>query len=411
MKLSITFIHAADLHLGRVFAGLRHLPDAIYEKVLESGFQALENLIQTAIDHRVDFVLFAGDIFDSNTVSLRTYIRFREQMEKLKQHGIFAFICHGNHDPFEEHKQMIEWPENVTTFTEETVKCEAFTAKSGEIVHIYGFSYTKKQVMENKSGEFQKSGDAHFHIAMMHGNVEGQTEHDPYAPFSIHELIDKEFDYWALGHIHKRQILSMNPPIVYPGNIQGMNKKELGEKGCMLVTLTENEQASIAFIPTASIIWMEEAIDITNVGTWNELIENIEELKERHRKQNTFLLIRIIGSGKIHGHLQDRVEIEDLMWALNEKERAQETFVWIVDINVETTRSWDRDELRKRQDFIGELIQTLEHYSDFDDALKPLFNNRRIRTFLHAFSEEEKRLLLEKAEQLLLTKLLEEEKM
>src|SRR5690606_6852018 len=169
--MPVTFIHAADLHLGRVFAGLRHLPETIYEKVLKSGFQALENVISAAIDYNVDFVLFAGDIFDSNSVSLRTYIRFREQMETLKKHGIHVFICHGNHDPLEQKAQLVKWPDNVTVFPDETVAYKSFTTKSGELVHIYGFSYTKKQVLENKSREFQKSGDAHFHIAMLHGNV------------------------------------------------------------------------------------------------------------------------------------------------------------------------------------------------------------------------------------------------
>lgn len=404
--MSVTFIHAADLHLGRVYTGLRHLPESIYERVVESGFHALENLISAAIEHRVDFVLFVGDIFDSNSVSLRTYIRFREQMERLNKHGIHVFICHGNHDPIEKKTPMIKWPENVTVFTNENVEQKAFTTKSGEVVHIYGFSYTRKQITENKSEEFQKSGNAHFHIAMLHGNVEGQTEHDPYAPFSVRDLMDKEFDYWALGHIHKRQVLSSNPPIVYSGNIQGMNRKELDEKGCMLVTLSQTENASLTFVPTATIIWREEVIDITNVETWNEMFERIDGLKEQLRTKNTLLLIRFIGYGKIHERLQSRHELEDLIWALNEHEQDQSTFVWIVDMLVHTVKNWDRNVLRKRQDFIGELLKTSEQYDDFDEALKPLFSNRQVRTFLQAFSKEEKQTLLEKAEQLILTELM-----
>lgn len=405
--MSVTFIHAADLHLGRAFAGLKNLPEPIYSKVLESGFQALENLIAAAIEHKADFVLFVGDIFDSNLVSLRTYIRFREQLEKLNKHGIQVFMCHGNHDPLE-NDHMIKWPDNVSVFQDETVSKKALTTKSGEIVHIYGFSYTKKQVTENKSNQFQKNGDAHFHIAMLHGNAEGQTEHDPYAPFSVQELVDKDFDYWALGHIHKRQILSTNPPIVYSGNIQGMNKKELGEKGCMLVTLSKYEDASLTFVPTAPIIWREEAIDITNVETWDEAVAKIETLKERLRTENTFLLLRFEGYGKIHDYLQERNKLEDLILTLNECESDREKFVWIVDIFVHTTRNWDRDELIERQDFIGELMRTIDQYADFNEALQPLFNNRRVRTFLEVLTQEEKHLLLEKAEQLLLTKLLNE---
>lgn len=405
--MSVTFIHAADLHLGRAFAGLKNLPGPVYSKVLESGFQSLENIVEAAIQNDADFVLFVGDIFDSNLVSFRTYIRFRKQLEKLNEYGIQVFICHGNHDPLE-NSHFFKWPDNVTVFQDETVSQKALTTKSGEIVHIYGFSYTKKQLTENKSNQFQKSGNAHFHIAMLHGNAEGQTEHDPYAPFSVRELIEKDFDYWALGHIHKRQILSTAPPIVYPGNIQGMNKKELGEKGCMLVTLSQSEGASLAFVPTAPIIWREEAIDITNVETWDEAVAKIEMLKDRLRTKNTFLLLRFEGYGKIHERLQERRELDDLILTLNECESDRQLFVWIVDMLVHTTRNWDRDELLKRQDFIGELMKTIEQYADFNEALQPLFNNRRVRTFLQAFTQEEKQMIKEKAEQLLLTKLLKE---
>lgn len=409
MEMSISFIHTADLHLGRVFTGLRDLPESIYERVVESGFYALEKLISAAIDHDVDFVLFVGDIFDSNVVSLRTYLRFQKQLERLKRHHIHALISYGNHDPLEDQPRMIRWPDNVTEFSNESVVRKAITAKSGEVVHIYGFSYMKKKVVKNKSGEYSKSGDANYHIAMLHGNVEGQTEHDPYAPFSIQQLLEKEFDYWALGHIHKHQVLASNPPIVYPGNIQGMHRKELGEKGCMLVTLSNEKQAELTFIPTAHIIWREEEIDITNVDSLDTLFVRIAQRKEQLRKKPTFVHLRFVGSGMIHEHLQSRNQLEDLLWAINEHESGEKTFVWIVDVSVHTTSEWKREELRNRPDFLGELIQTIDTYDEFDKALQPLFKNRFARAFINAFNEEEKQAILENAERILLTQFMKEQ--
>lgn len=81
-----------------------------------------------------------------------------------------------------------------------------------------------------------------FHIGMLHGSVEGDAEHNRYAPFQIRELKEKQFDYWALGHIHKREILSEEPYIIYSGNIQGRHRKETGERVRTLLNLRNKER-------------------------------------------------------------------------------------------------------------------------------------------------------------------------
>src|SRR5690606_24082540 len=48
-------------------------------------------------------------------------------------------------------------------------------------------------------------------------------------------LIDKRYDYWALGHVHEREVLHENPWIVFPGNLQARHMKETGPKGATLV--------------------------------------------------------------------------------------------------------------------------------------------------------------------------------
>ncbi len=406
--MSISFIHSADLHLGRGFAGLRELPENIYKRVVESADRSLERLVSIAIEQDVDFVLFVGDVFDSNDVSLRTHYRFRKQMERLKRHCIHVFLCYGNHDPIAGKNHFFQWPDNVTVFNNETVSVEAYTTKKGHVVNIYGFSYAKKAIEMDKSEEFIKTGSGDFHIAMLHGHADGQTGHDPYAPFSVRKLKEKGFDYWALGHIHKRQTLADEPPIVYPGNIQGMHRKELGEKGCVLATLSKVDPPSITFVPTADIVWREEQIDITGVQTFDDLLENIKQRKERHRKKNTFVHVRFVGSGVLNERLQSFEERDDLLWAANDEEDARDPFVWIVGMSVHTTGGWNREALRNRSDIVGELIQAIDRYDDFDEAFEPLFKNRHARSFVQAFSEKEKQALLENAERLLLTQIMKE---
>lgn len=92
-----------------------------------------------------------------------------------------------------------------------------------------------------------------WHIGMLHGAVR-QSQDNHYAPFTIDELIAKNYDYWALGHIHKHQFLNEKPPIVYSGNPQGRHKNEAGQHGYYLVESQGNKLVP-QFKPVAEIEW------------------------------------------------------------------------------------------------------------------------------------------------------------
>lgn len=236
----VKFIHAADLHLDSPFKGMEmNVAQSVWERMKQSTFESFERIVDKAIQERVDFVLLAGDLYDAETRSLRAQVFVREQMKRLSQYDIPVFIIHGNHDHLGGSWAAIEFPENVHVFTEPYVEEKSFY-KNGELLaSIYGFSYLQQAVTDNMTAQYTKMSDAPFHIGMLHGSVEGDAEHNRYAPFQIRELKEKQFDYWALGHIHKREILSEEPYIIYPGNIQGRHRKETGEKGAYLIELTK----------------------------------------------------------------------------------------------------------------------------------------------------------------------------
>lgn len=60
-----------------------------------------------------------------------------------------------------------------------------------------------------------------YHIGIYHGDVQDAN----FAPFSVSELKSKNYDYWALGHIHQPTQLSAE--MIYPGTPQGHTKKNL----------------------------------------------------------------------------------------------------------------------------------------------------------------------------------------
>ena len=405
--MDISFIHTADLHLGKAFSGLNHLPDRIFHLLQDSVYRSLERIIDAAIGHRVDFVLFVGDLFDEPGGSLKAQIRLKKQLEKLVGRGIQAYICHGNHDPFHS-ETAVSLPDGVYVFEKEEVVNVPFFKQGQAAAMIYGFSYERSEMFSNKGDEYVITGDACYHIAMLHGQANGYGDHHPYAPFSVSELVKKNFDYWALGHVHKRAVLAEHPPVVYPGNIQGMNIKESGPKGCMLVKLA-GKNADMSFISTADIVWEEANVSITGLTSIDSLIGELETMKETVRKSglHTFLRIRLEGHGELHERLQSQDMITDLLEYMQEEEDDREPFVWTVGIDVNTKGNWDRQALIQQPHFIGELLKVIDHY-DGREALEPLTNHRVARRFLDPFSHAEIEDMVKKAESLLLTGLFKE---
>src|SRR5690625_6351761 len=118
---TISFIHAADLHLDSPFQGLTFLPESLFEKVRQSTFNAFNRLIQTAINKKVDFILLVGDLFDNEKQSLKAQVYLRKAFEKLDQHGIDVYLSYGNHDYMNGNKHRITYPKNVHIFPNDTV--------------------------------------------------------------------------------------------------------------------------------------------------------------------------------------------------------------------------------------------------------------------------------------------------
>jgi len=100
---------------------------------------------------------------------------------------------------------------------------------------------------------------------MLHTCAAGREGHEPYAPCKVEDLQLKGYDYWALGHVHQREVLSDDPLIIFPGNTQGRNIRETGAKGCMLVAVDEKGRPTADFRPLDVIRWIKVAIDASQL--------------------------------------------------------------------------------------------------------------------------------------------------
>ena len=396
----VRFIHTADLHLDSPLVGMNQLPEAIFEQVQESTFQSFERIVDKALAEKVDFIIIAGDIYDQHERSLKAQLYFKKQMSRLDEHNIPVYIIHGNHDFTGGSSLHVELPSNVHVFSDEKVERKTFVKDGVPLVNLYGYSYPKRAVTENMSRYYVKRGDAPFHIGLLHGTVAGDSEHEPYCPFRVQDLTEKGFDYWALGHIHKRQLLHNEETVIlYPGNIQGRHRKEQGEKGAYLIELTK-AGADLQFFSTAPIFFTEKEISLDQYETFSDFIDGMmkvkSELKELHDR--VFYTLRFVGVTHLYQHFVKEDVMEDFMELMNEGETGQ-VFSWLMKVENEAmpvdVHLWKEESF-----FTTDLQSVLEHY-DMEAALQPLMKHATVRKELSSFSEEEKQQILKEAQLLL----------
>ncbi|MFK4998230.1 exonuclease SbcCD subunit D [Bacillus sp. N9] len=172
------------------------MPNDLYSRIQESTFTAFERVVDAALDRDVDFLVIVGDLFDGEDRSIKAQARLRKQLERLQSKDIAVFISHGNHDHLGGNWLTLDLPPNTYVFGEQ-VEVVPFKTKNGITVHLYGFSYPERHVIDRKIAEYEKLPGADLDIGMLHGQNEGEkSQHHPYAPFSIHELQQKG---WIIG--------------------------------------------------------------------------------------------------------------------------------------------------------------------------------------------------------------------
>ncbi|EAG4183374.1 exonuclease SbcCD subunit D [Listeria monocytogenes] len=392
----IQFLHMADLHLDSPFIGLSELPQPLFSAIQESTFQSLERITTVAIKEAVDFVLIAGDIYDSEDQSVRAQARFAKEMKRLEVANIPVFMIHGNHDFIEKHKEKLVLPSNVHVFSEQVDVMSHKTA-TGVRVNIYGFSYNERHIRSSRVGEYKIQGDADFHIALLHGSeVSSSEEHDVYAPFRVQEISKKGFDYWALGHIHKRQLLAESPSIYYPGNIQGRNRKESGEKGASIITLSE-ASTTIDFIGTSPIIWEEVVITLPENGEINAFYREITKMLESYQgRSHSYFLHIIVKMGN-----KQKIHTNDWLQMLQEEvEVTGNTFVWVHKLTTEITnqsnsQTWYESHIAGEE--IKHSFETLQDESAFYQAVEALYLESGVSRYLDDLSGIDRERLLQDA--------------
>ena len=366
------FIHAADIHLDSPLQGLSRYESAPVDTIRDACRRAFKNLVDLAIEEKVAFVILAGDLYDGDWKDYSTGIFLSRQMGKLNQHDIKVFAVAGNHDAANRMTKALDTPSNMKIFSAgkvETVKLEELS------VAIHGRSFKTQHVVENLAAGFCEAEKGFYNIGFLHTSLDGREGHANYAPCSLDDLRSKGYQYWALGHIHKQEIVSEDPFIVFPGCIQGRHIRETGPKGCVLVTVEEETTTNIEKISLDVLRWTQTEIDLTDIEDHRDVLEKVRETIEQERisaeDRPLAMRIKLKGATKLSDQLAAFPErLEHQIKALVAETAGNE--LWIERVENITTGKHALERALADDNALGKLLNSIISTPDDTDQIDGL---------------------------------------
>ena len=365
----VKFIHAADLHIDSPLRGLDNYEGAPVDEIRGATRRALENMVNFAIEEKVAFILLAGDIYDGDWPDINTGFFFIKQMAKLQSEGIKVYMVAGNHDAENKMTKKLPMPDNVYMFSSKKPE----TALIDELeLAIHGQSFATGSTTENLAIGFPDLKNNYFNIGLLHTSVDGREGHADYSPCTLNHLIDKGYDYWALGHIHKREVLNEEPMVVYPGNTQGRHAKETGQKGCTLITVQDGNIKAAVHHNMDVLRWDRCEINASGVENTEKILDLLKEALGKVAMENPecTLAIRIVVIGQTKAHYEIHRDTDNFV---NEcRAQALSSFgeeIWVEKVKIETSPPAGTDSNIEGQDLISGILKRIEDVSSDDDEL------------------------------------------
>ncbi len=357
--VKFSFIHAADIHLDSPLRGLERYEGAPAEEIRSATRQAFDNLVTLAIDQAVDFVLLAGDLYDGDWKDYNTGLYFVARMARLRDAGIRVFMISGNHDAASQITRQLQLPDNVTRFATDSPE----TAVVEELnVAIHGQGFATREVTEDLLQNYPQ-GDLHrFNIGLLHTSLDGKPGHEPYAPCTIDGLRSKGYQYWALGHVHKRELISEEPWILFPGNIQGRHIRETGARGCTLVRVENGEVMQLEQHDIDVLRWSLCAVDIGGCDHIDAVCERVrtafQQALDDAEGRPVAARLQLHGESALHA----RLHADPLNW--NQEFRAMATGLggaglWLEKLSLQTCSPADAAQIQAREDALGGLLRAI----------------------------------------------------
>ncbi len=273
------FIHIADVHLGATPESDTAWSIQRDKELYDTFFR----VIKTCEEKSVDLLLIAGDLFHRQPL-LRELKEINYMFGKLTHTKVV--IMAGNHDYISMNSNYLEfkWNENTYLFINKEMDSIFFEELNTE---IYGFSYRTRDIYEPKYDNAFCTIEERINILLAHGGDERNI------PINYKKVANAGFDYVALGHIHKPEIVTEN--MAYSGSLEPLDKTELGQHGYIYGTINKDENlktsVKIEFVPFSKRIYQKIVLPITKDTTNYSIIDELSELLKQFGEENMYLII------------------------------------------------------------------------------------------------------------------------
>lgn len=321
------FIHLADVHLGAV-------PDMGMpwsrkrEKEIWSTFRRVFEVIRT---DPVDLLLIAGDLFHRQPLMSEL-----EEVNALFQGipGTTVVFMAGEHDYLRADSAYLrmKWAENVIFLGDRQWTCAEIPKLN---TYVYGLSYDREEISEFLYHTERPVNKPGFHVMLAHG---GDERHIPLKPEVV---AGAGFDYIAMGHLHKPQILA-GGRAVYAGALEPVDREDTGAHGYVLGEWKDNK-LQVTMVPFASRSYIHQIITVRDDATQASLEEEIRAVMEEKGKENIYKVW-------LRGYRSPKLML------MPERLESLGNIVQVID---ETRPAYDLIQLQKRYagTLIGEYIQ------------------------------------------------------
>jgi len=271
--MAFRFIHSADIHLDSPLRSLSLRDPEIAELIGNATRQAFAGIVNLCLDEAVDALMIAGDLYDNDLTSMKTAAFLRSEMRRLAEAGISVFVIRGNHDAKSVLNRHLSLPENVHVFTG---RAGAVPVEGKDAV-VHGVSFADRHMADSLLPKYKPPVAGVVNIGLLHTSLGGSAEHDVYAPCALSDLAGHGYDYWGLGHIHKRAAHTAGPAtVVMPGIPQGRHINEAGPKSVTLVEIADDRTVSVSERFTAIAQFERVPVDVTDVETWPAALRTVE---------------------------------------------------------------------------------------------------------------------------------------
>lgn len=351
-------VHAADLHLDSPLRGLTHYEGAPLAEVRGATRRALEALVDLCVREEAKLLLIAGDLYDGDFRDYSTALCFTEQMARLREGGTRVVWLRGNHDAANRITRHLRAADHVTELSHESPASVIFEDLG---IAVHGQGYAARDVQDNLARHYPEPVSSLLNVGLLHTALDGREGHALYAPCTPRELVAKGYDYWALGHVHHREVVSEEPWVVFPGNLQGRQIRETGPKGATLIETFGDRIHTVKPRVLDQVRWELVEVDTSSCRTLSDVLDAATRAMSARRVQAEdrvlAMRVRLIGTTEAHPVLsrdQERIENELRVHAIDQGD------IYLERVQVSTAGTLSAQALEQRRDALGDLFRDLD---------------------------------------------------